>query len=173
MYVAASYLLEQLSELSFPKYLMEHIFKPLSMTSTSLHPSGVKEKGQLSRLATGYEWHAATSTYIPVIITDKPESQGSGCIISTATDFAKWIQALMNRDGPITEAVYSGMVKQRMFKNPDTKDLYPLSSADVYAAGLNSWFYRGYRIIGHSGSEPGYGSFHFFMPDFKFGRHVW
>jgi hypothetical protein len=42
----------------------------------------------------------------------------------------------------------------------------------MYAAGWEFFYYRGYQVIRHDGSVPGFGTCHFFMPDFKFGGAI-
>lgn len=169
MYTVATHLVEDLTKSSFTDFLETRFFAPLEMASSSLQPSAARGKGWGDRIATGYEWDKETSTYKPVPVPDCPEAQGAGSIVTTAGDYAKWVRALMNKTGPITEDVYKSLVRQRTITKPDAEDLTPFTSPTIYTAGLELKYYRGYQIVAHDGAIAGFGSTHFWLPDFKFG----
>lgn len=171
MYTAASYLVEVISGMAFADYLEAKFFKPLGMISTNLQPTRAKGRGLGDRIATGYFWNEDTNEYEAIEAWDCPEGQGAGSIITTAEDYLKWVRALMNREGPITEDVYKGLVKMRIIPEPDPHDksLATNCSPIAYAAGLEVQWYRGTLIISHDGSIAGFGSTHFFVPSLKFG----
>lgn len=172
MYTAASYLVEVKSRQSFAKFLHERLFQPLDMKSTCLQPKTARAKGFGDRIATGYHWYKDSSTYQGFQSPDCPEGQGAGSIISSVTDFAKWVQALMNRKGPINEKVYQGLIRMRSFVNPNARRLKPHSSPAAYAAGLEVHYYRGHMVVGHNGTIDGFGSRFFFVPSFNFGAVI-
>lgn len=75
----------------------------------------------------------------------------------------------MNKEAPINDEIYKGLTTPRIFSNPDDDDLDPFCSWQGYAAGLESYFYRGHQIVQHDGLISGFSSVHFFVPDFKVG----
>ncbi|EAW09100.1 beta-lactamase family protein [Aspergillus clavatus NRRL 1] len=172
MYTVATHLVESKSGERFPDYLEHHFFQPLEMNSTNLQPSRACHKGLGDRLAMGHSWDDETSTYRSFPATDCPEGQGAGSIITSANDYIKWVKAMLYKEGPITEAMYSGVTKPRTIQDPDGKNMEPFSSPILYAAGWEVFYYRGYAVIGHDGSVPGFGSRHFFLPEFNFGAVV-
>ncbi|KAH7019019.1 beta-lactamase/transpeptidase-like protein [Ilyonectria destructans] len=172
MYTAASYLVEVKSGQSFAEFLHERFFQPLDMKSTGLQPKTARAKGFGDRIATGYHWYKDSSTYHGFQSPDCPEGQGAGSIISSVADFAKWVQALMNRKGPINEKVYQGLIRMRSFVNPNARRLKPHSSPAAYAAGLEVHYYRGHMVVGHNGTIDGFGSRFFFVPSFNFGAVI-
>lgn len=172
MYTVASYLVEVKSQKPFSDFLQDRIFQPLGMQSTSLQPERARRKGHGDRIATGYYWDKAESTYHEVQNPDCEEAQGAGSIITSANDFIKWVKALINHEDPITNRLYEGLVRGRTLKNPSAKRLKPFSSPAVYAAGLEVHYYRGHMVVGHDGGISGFTSRFFFMPDFKFGAVI-
>ncbi|KAK5631412.1 hypothetical protein RRF57_007126 [Xylaria bambusicola] len=169
MYAVATYLIEQKSGLAFADFLHEHFFKPLEMHSSHLQPTRAKSFGVGDRIATGYHWDEKSERYVGFEVWDSPEDQGAGSIITSANDYLKWVKALMNQEHPIDEEVYKGLIRMRSFPEPDPEGQMPLTSPEVYAAGLEVFYYRGHMVVGHDGGIPGFGSKHFFVPSLKFG----
>ena len=168
MYTAMAYLVEVKTGKPFSKYLEEAIFRPLGMDSTYLHASNTRKAGLEDRIATGYAWPEDEQKYRIVTAMDQPEAIGAGNILTSANEGIKWIQAMMNHDGPvITKDVYKGIVRPRIIEEEVSK--FPFTSQSMYCSGWYTSYYRGYRIIEHDGGDFGFGSTHFFLPDLKFG----
>ncbi|THC98304.1 hypothetical protein EYZ11_002237 [Aspergillus tanneri] len=172
MYTVATHLVEVKSGLPFADFLHQHFFRPLNMQSTSLQREGARAKGLQDRIATGYIWSKETSMYHGFQSPDCPEGQGAGSIITSVNDFIRWVKALVNRENPINEHVYQGLVRMRTLMNPDARRLKPFTSPAVYAAGMEVYYYRGHMVSGHNGVIPGFASRFFFLPEFKFGAVI-
>lgn len=172
MFTVATYLVEKKSGLSFSDFLDEHFFQPLDMRSTNLQPKCARAKGLGERIATGYAWDEDNETYHGFQSPDCPEGQGAGSIITSVNDYIKWVKAMMNHEAPITKEIYNGLLKPRAFHSPSFENLRPLTSLTTIGAGWEVCFYRGYMVVCHDGSVPGFGSRHFFLPDFKFGGAI-
>ncbi|KAL1845512.1 hypothetical protein Plec18167_008566 [Paecilomyces lecythidis] len=169
MFTVATHLVEKKTGISYSDFLHERFFGPLDMHSTNLQPERARAKGLGDRIATGYFWDEKAQKYQGFQTPDCPEAQGAGCIITSVNDYIKWVKALMNHEDPVTEEVYKGIVRSRSFENPDEKHLPPFTSPRAYGAGLGTFFYRGHKIVSHAGLVAGFGSWHFFLPDVKFG----
>ena len=172
MYTVATHLLEVKSQHLFSEVLQAQLLEPLSMTSTSLQPSTARDKGMGGRFATGYFWHKPTRSFRDFEMRDQPEAQGAGSIITSANDFILWVKALINREEPVTEKLYQGLVRLRSISTPGLGRLKRHKSPSFYAAGLEICFYRGYMLVGHDGGEPGFTSRFFFLPELKFGAVI-
>ncbi|KAI1295132.1 beta-lactamase family protein [Xylaria venustula] len=172
MYTVATYLVEKKSGLAFADFLQEHFFGPLGMSSSHLQPERAQSFGLGDRIATGYTWDEENERYTGFPAVGTPEAQGAGSIITSVNDYIKWVKALMNKEHPIDEEIYKGLVKMRMFASHDPKDRAPLSSPVVYTAGLEIFYYRGHMVVGHDGAISGFGSRHFFVPDLKLGGAI-
>ncbi|EPS36599.1 hypothetical protein H072_9856 [Dactylellina haptotyla CBS 200.50] len=174
MYTAAAYLVENKTNTPFDEYLVQNIFKPLGMNSTYLHPKNTRAAGLGDRIASGYSWLEDEKRYIPVSCIDMPEAIGAGNIMSSVDDAIKYIKAMIDHQSePITESVYNGIVRGRMITDSLEDPLQPLTSPAIYASGWQVSYYRGHCIIEHDGSEAGYASVHFFLPDLKFGGVIY
>jgi hypothetical protein len=169
MFTVATYLLEKQSGLSFSDFLQERFFRPLGMHSTNLQPERARANGLSDRIATGYAWQEKIEEYKGFQSPDCPEADGAGSIITSVNDYIKWVKAMMNNEDPITAEVYNGLVKLRSIEDPEMDELPPFTSMTAYAVGWEVLFYRGHKVIQHSGSVPGFGTRHFFLPGFKFG----
>ncbi|KAI1438939.1 beta-lactamase family protein [Xylaria sp. CBS 124048] len=169
MYTVATHLIEQKTGLAFADFLQERFFTPLQMNSTHLQPARAKAAGLGDRLATGYAWDDKQEKYAGFEALDTPEAQGAGSIITSANDYLKWVKALMNREHPVDEEVYRGLIRLRSFSTRDAEDREPMTSPLAYAAGLEVFYYRGYMVVGHDGAVAGFGSRHFFVPEVKLG----
>lgn len=169
MFTVATYLVEKKSGISFSDFLHSHFFQPLGMHVTNLQPECARAKGLGDRIATGYSWNRETAEYREFQSPDCPEAQGAGSIITSVNDYIKWVQAMMNHEGPISPELYKGLVKSRILQNPDAIDLRPLSSPTACGLGWEIFYYRGYMVVNHDGEVAGFGSCHFFLPEFKFG----
>ncbi|PFH58189.1 hypothetical protein XA68_14046 [Ophiocordyceps unilateralis] len=190
MYTVASYLVERVSGLPFTDYLEARLLQPLGMMDTCLQPARARAKGLGDRIAKGYVWDESAGKYDETPCDDDaPEAQGAGCILSSANDYIKWVQAMMNRSGPISDDVYQGLVKQRIRQGDDdvpddvVEDAEAESGASsrsetppppplYYAAGWEVRKYCKHTIVSHDGSEEGFRTNHFFVPELKFGGVV-
>lgn len=172
MYTVATHLLEETTGVKFPDFLEERFFQPLGMTSSNLQVSRARAKGLGSRITKAYVWHKDRNEYLEAQVLDAPDSQGAGCIVTSVNDYVKWVKAVMNKEGPITEEVYKGMVRMRMVEDPDREDAVPQTSPNVYATGWTTYNYRGHSKIEHGGWVWGMVGNHFFLPDLKFGGMI-
>lgn len=172
MYTVASYLVEHLSGLEFSEFLQLNIFEPLDMHSTNLQPGLARSKGLESRMTPGFAWDKESETYCQFWSPHSPEAQGAGSIITSVNDYIKYVKALMNKDGPFSESVYDGLIKWRIPCETSYAKLRPHTSPALYAAGWEVRWYRGYLVVSHDGSIPGFATTHFFLPDLKFGAAI-
>lgn len=173
MYTVAAYLVEKSSGMPFAEFLQNHFFAPLGMDSSHLQPDAAIAAGLGDRIAMPYIWHD-DGKYMPIPLTQGEEDEGAGSIFTSADDYIKYVKAMMNQEGPISKDVYRGIIKPRIFVNPnaDIDDLDPRTSWIAYAAGWETCYYRGYKIIMHDGLSNGFGSSHFFLPELKFGAVI-
>lgn len=169
MYTVQAHLVEKKTGLSLADFLQATFFAPLDMPSSSLQPSLARARGFDDRLAEGYTWVAKEARQAPVPMVECPEANGAGSIITSVNDYIKWVRALLHRQGPVTDAVYAGLVRGRTLTDPDGKDLQPHSSPGIYGAGLESDYYRGHLRVEHGGGVTGFGTKQQFLPAQEFG----
>ncbi|KAF4997430.1 hypothetical protein FGRMN_3794 [Fusarium graminum] len=172
MYTVLTHLIEVKKKQPFDEFLQERIFDPLGMNSSSLQPQATKARGNGSRIAKGHIWDKTTSSYREFEAINCPEGQGAGSIVSSANDFIKWIKALIDREGPITENVYKGLTRSRSSRPPNNRQKKSNIGQIFYTAGMEFYQVGSYDIFGHSGDITGFGSRFVFIPGLKFGAVV-
>lgn len=122
-------------------------------------------------MAKAYNWQEDHQAFVPVDYQETPEAIGAGSIFTSANDYIKWVKALMDQEPPISADVYKGLVKPRAIQDPepDAEEEDPFTSPILYATGLETYHYRGHKIVVHDGLISGFASCHFFLPGIKFG----
>ncbi|MDR6625145.1 serine hydrolase domain-containing protein [Caulobacter segnis] len=94
------YIVEKLSGESLPVFMEEHIFAPLGMKDTAFYVPAEK----MGRLAALYDADPATGKLVPAVegawrdVSRSPAAPlGGGGLLSTAGDFARFAQMILNR----------------------------------------------------------------------------
>ena len=135
-------LIERLSGRSLPHFMQERIFGPLGMTDTALHTPPEKRH----RLATLYR-ASKSRGLVPVANPLMPDHEappalasGGGGLISTAADYARYAQMLLNNG----EFAGARIVRPAAARLQMSNHL----PADMLAAGFG---------VGHQQIRPGFG----------------
>jgi CubicO group peptidase (beta-lactamase class C family) len=107
---AAARIVEVVSGMTFNAFLQNRLFDPLGMTNTTFYPTAT----QWAQLATAYAKNKDTG--VLQAVPPRPEfgprdrpPQGNGGLYSTATDYARFCQVLLN----------GGSLKGRRYLSPD------------------------------------------------------
>ncbi len=120
---AAGRIVEVVSGMTFDAFLQKRLFDPLGMTNTTFYPTDE----QRTRLATAYEKNKDTGALGPVPPrpefgpTDRPP-QGNGGLYSTATDYTRFCQMLLN-GGSFEGQRYLSAAAMKLLSTPQTGDL--------------------------------------------------
>ena len=170
MYTVASHLIEVKTGRSFEHFLREKFFQPLGMNSTHLHPPST----EVSRdhMASGHQFDKAIGQWSVFDIPYAPEAQGAGSIVTSSADSIKWVQAMLHRRSPISEASYKALIQPRILIDPENEELDPFCSHQLYCLGWETYHYRGHHVVIHEGLVDGFGSAHFFLPAHGFGAVI-
>src|SRR2546421_3352685 len=120
---AAARIVEVVSGTTFDVFLQQRLFDPLGMTNTTFYPSEQARK----KLATAYAKNKDTGLLEPV--PPRPEfgprdrpPQGNGGLYSTATDYARFCQMLLN-GGTLAGRRYLSPTAMKFLSTPQTGDL--------------------------------------------------
>src|SRR6266487_6856695 len=120
---AAARIVEVVSGMTFDVFLQKRLFDPLGMTNTTFYPTAE----QRARLATAYAKNKDTGLLEPVPPRadfgqpDRPP-QGNGGLYSTATDYGRFCQMLLN-GGTLEGHRYLGAAAMKFLTTPQTGDL--------------------------------------------------
>jgi CubicO group peptidase (beta-lactamase class C family) len=171
MFTVAAYLVEVLSGMPFADFLQKRIFDPLGMQSTFVQPEVAQRSGLGSNLSVGYQWSQERKAYFTIPYQNVPEAVGAGSIVTSTTDYIKWVQAMLSQSSPLSPTLVQDLIAPRIICNgSDTPDeMEPWTSFEMYALGWEVYFYRGVRVVRHGGSISGFSSLHFFLPEHGLG----
>jgi CubicO group peptidase (beta-lactamase class C family) len=120
---AAARIVEIVSGMSFDEFLQKRLFDPLGMKSTTFYPT----EAQRARLVTAYAKNKDTGALEPVPPRpefgprDKPP-QGNGGLYSTAPDYARFCQMLLN-GGSLHGHRYLSAEALKFMTTPQTGEL--------------------------------------------------
>ncbi|KAJ6440119.1 penicillin-binding protein [Purpureocillium lavendulum] len=164
MYVALGHALETVAGKTLDDLCREKIWAPLGMSSTYFKPD-VAEKSTRD-FATGYYWDKSSGKYCEVPRMDVAELGAAGAIVSTASDYAKWIKCLLEETEPLSSAVHKDIRAPRMIGTTA-----PMAGMDVslYALGWVRTIYKGQIVYTHAGGLDSVGAQVFWLPGVRFG----
>ncbi|MDB5279139.1 MAG: serine hydrolase [Ferruginibacter sp.] len=137
-YVLLSYIIQQVSGMSYWQAVRKYIFTPLKMNNSGFDFIHVAR----DKKATGYDFLMGSSRQ-PADITDSTGPFGAGAIYSTVTDMYKWHLGLQ---------AYKVVNKKWMDK------AYTPCALHNYGYGWQIDSVYGRKMVSHSGSISGFGS---------------
>lgn len=138
-------IIEDVTGMSYERYVRERIFDPLGMRDTDV----LRSERIVSRLATGYELTPRGAK----AVTDREWiGKGASAIYSSTRDLARYVSALLgggsNEHGTILEPRTLAMMFEPHFQQ------------DPRLPGIGLAFFRheisGHRVVGHDGRMPGF-----------------
>lgn len=172
MYTVASHLIETVTGETYSNFVRKRLWEPLGMFNTYHDIPSVQAANAKARLATGHHWNKEIGTYLTVPSYAQPEGQGAGCVFSSTGDYAKWVRALIQCSGPLSEETCTELIKGRTIVPYEGKDALPLYGHSLYALGLIVESYRGHKVVGHDGSFYGFKALMRYLPKQNWGLVV-
>jgi CubicO group peptidase (beta-lactamase class C family) len=169
MFSVATHLIETVTCESYPDFVRKRIWEPLGMTNTYHDTPAVEAGNAKARMAMGYHWDKEIKEYFEIPSYAQPEGQGAGCVFSSVADYAKWVRALVQRSGPLSEDAHKEMVKGRTIVPFEGNDALPFYGHASYALGLIVESYCGHVVVGHDGSFDGFKAMMRFLPGNDWG----
>lgn len=177
-YAIVTYISEKLGRKRWEDLIQTELFQPLKMNSSTF----ASTTRDFSKVATGYK-NGPGSRLVPVqekLTREWAKWAGSNSILTNGIDYAKWMNFHLN-DGKDKARIC--LLKKESFAKLHTphnlikpmgkyfrQPLVPVTTADTsYAFGWKNGYYRGYRILHHTGSTFGYSSMVTLFPDLKLG----
>ena len=120
---AAARIVEVVSGMTFDAFVQKRIFDPLGMKDTTFYPT----EAQRARLATAYAKNKDTGALEPVpprsdFGSRNSPPQGNGGLYSTATDYARFCQMLLN-GGTFDGRRYLSERAMKLLTTPQTGDM--------------------------------------------------
>lgn len=164
MFGVLTHVVETLTGGRLGNLLRKVLWEPLGMDSTYLYLDDAKKSGH--DLSRGYWWSEKNESFVAMPLFPTDEVSGAGAAISTVLDYAKWIKALLRKDGVLSEAVHDDIRKPRFIFNQ-----YPAPGVDVtlYSLGWFRTVFHGELAYWHSGSTVTHGTLVYWLPERDYG----
>ena len=168
-YSLVGYLVQKLSGTPYKKYIQEHVWSPIGMTSTTFEPG----PETIERLAIPYVVDEKTHAQIPALQL-KASVWPAGLVYGTVLDQANWLIMNLNGGAIKGKRIIDQNLLDQMFTRQYEKFKGPIEGiwgSKTAAFGLTWWLDErgGDRYFAHSGSVPGYTAFLLGNRDRKLG----
>ena len=168
-YSLVGYLVQKLSGSPYKKYIQEHVWSPIGMTSTTFEPG----PETIERLAIPYVVDEKTHAQVPALQL-KASVWPAGLVYGTVLDQANWLIMNLNGGAIKGKRIIDQNLLDQMFTRQYEKFKGPIEGiwgSKTAAFGLTWWLDErgGDRYFAHSGSVPGYTAFLLGNRDRKLG----
>ncbi|GMG07650.1 unnamed protein product [Aspergillus oryzae] len=110
---------------------------------------------------------STSSGFVEIDYPEYTELSGAGCMISNVEDYAKWIRCMMYQNEPLSKKGHAALTEPRIASMSGATNPFP--GPHLYALGWRVDYYRGEKIVWHTGSIRGFGSVMMYLPDREWG----
>lgn len=158
-FTLAGFLIEELGGKPYVEQMIERLFKPLGMSSTTFRPT----MAMTYPLSQG---HQVLSDGKPTVVRPFTDDAGywpAGFVFSSVNDLSRFAIAFMNGGKMEAKQVLTPTVITKL--STRYTPVYGYPDARYYGYGLMVHDYRGVRVVEHSGSIQGFGCLLKMAPD--------
>ena len=166
MFAALSHVIETVTGEWLGDVLRTWLWEPLGMRDTYLSLDQALSSSK--HVARGYYWDSTAEKYTAFERMPTEEVSGSGAVITTANDMAKWLQFWLCEEKPLTETGHRTLLRPNI-RVDDGLNTGPFDVPLMYAKGWQTSAYRGHRFWTHHGSMDAFGAQVTFLPDLGLG----
>ncbi|XP_059148723.1 protein flp-like [Physella acuta] len=182
MYGLVTRISEILGGKKWEELMKENLFQPLGMTSTTFSTEADFNRGDI--VVPYAEIHSKLVQVNPEFSRRWADMAGSGSIMSSADDMAKWMNFHLNAsqngtgDQVLKPELLDELHEGKFYVGDETSsDLkypqFPVATSDsVYGLGWRIGFFRGFERISHTGSTLGYRAIISIIPRQKIGIFI-
>jgi len=169
-FLTAGEVLTKITGETWRQYVTKKFIKLLGMNRTLTSTSQLKNT---TNVATPYYFKNGKNIALKWVNWDNIAPAGG--IISSANDFAKWIQLNINK-GTLNGKKYISKTSFNQLTTPHTNFKVRANDEKVhfkaYGLGWSLQDYQGYKVVSHSGGYDGMISKSFFIPEKKIGAII-
>ncbi|KAJ7054958.1 beta-lactamase/transpeptidase-like protein [Mycena amicta] len=159
MYIAGAYVVSKYSGMAYRDFFEERVFKPLNMTSSTMHPDVANATGRFSQT-----WSPLDARRIPFFISEHSADiiADAGGVISSVEDLVIWVKTMLN--GGVDKLGNQTIVPQSTFDLATSAIVISspvgdnITSIVGYGLGWLRNAYRGHEWLWHDGRAPGVAS---------------
>ncbi|OGM45007.1 penicillin-binding protein [Aspergillus bombycis] len=164
LYMTAGYLLETQTGQPLKEFLRSRIWEPLNMTETYFTPTDAQAANE--DIANGY-YVDSDHQFKDAGYPSPKILRGASGVLSSATDYAKWLRAMIHRRPPLSPAGHAAVTGAHSIVLPTV--VPPFSAPSLYGFGWILQSYKGHAVVQHTGAIYGFGSMVIFLPDVQLG----
>ncbi|KNG89873.1 putative penicillin-binding protein [Aspergillus nomiae NRRL 13137] len=146
LYMTAGYLIETQTGQPLKEFLRSRIWEPLNMTETYFTPTDAQAANE--DIAKGY-YVDSDHQFKDAGYPSPKILRGASGVLSSATDYAKWLRAMIHRRPPLSAAGHAAVTSAHSIILPTS--------------------YKGHAVVQHTGAIYGFGSMVIFLPDVHLG----
>jgi CubicO group peptidase (beta-lactamase class C family) len=181
-YIMLAAITELLGNTKWEQLIAQTLFSPLEMTSSSFAAAVDFNDDNVAAPFSTFEGEVGDID--PAFTKQWNSLCGSGCIFSTADDMANWMNFHLSNGKNIhgkqvlPETLVRDLhVSRTLLPSADLSlesiPQFPVTqTGDLYALGWRVGHYRGYQILSHTGSTPGYTAMITLVPSENLGVFV-
>jgi CubicO group peptidase (beta-lactamase class C family) len=167
MYSAAAHLIETVTNQSLQSFLRDNIWLPLDMTETYLSLTDAQDAHR--HISQGF-FVSLDGEITPTNRISTDILHGAGNILSSVSDYAKWISTMLNRWPPFSPAGYKMLFGAHSIASQNP--MGPFITPTLYGLGWMIQAYQGETVLSHGGVQIGYGASVVLVPQRNFGLVV-
>lgn len=164
MYGVASHLIETITNQSLGSYLRDNIWSPLNMTETYISLNEAEraqhDVSQGFYMTKDGNISSTNRVFIETL-------RGAGNILSSVSDYAKWVSTILNHGPPFSQSAYTTLLGSHSIVSHNPVE--PFQTPTLYGLGWMLQAYHGEVILSHEGSQFGYGASVVLLPQRNFG----
>ncbi|HEU4584290.1 MAG TPA: serine hydrolase domain-containing protein [Gemmatimonadaceae bacterium] len=164
------------SGMPYPRYISEHVLKPLGMTSTTLQSAEVDP----ARLAHGYRWQ--DDKWLEEEQLPDGAFGPMGGMLTSIADLSRWVGFMLDawpaRDGAEGETLRRASRREMQqvvryngasaVRDKETGELSLSAGGYGYGLGVRTTCLFN-TVVSHTGGLPGFGSIMLWLPDYGVG----
>jgi len=150
--------------------VQEKIFEPLGMDRSC---TSISDLDSYTNVSAPHTWKGGNLVRVPWLNVDN--TGPAGCINSSASDMARWIQAHLNDGSFDRHEIWGADVQREMFSphtimpRPMLGRLADSTHFGLYGLGWMMHEYRGKKLVYHGGATDGMGAFVAMVPEENLG----
>jgi CubicO group peptidase (beta-lactamase class C family) len=165
MFVVLSHVIETLTGQRLEDAFLTGLWKPPGMLDTYLSLQDALSKSW--HVARGYAWDKDWEQYVPLDWMPTEEVSGSGAVIMSGPDMARWLRFWIREQKPLTPEAHRNIRPPRIVIQGE--DPSPYDTPLMCAQAWNTSSYRGHRFWTKHGGTDAFGALITFFPELDFG----
>jgi len=166
MFGIMGHLVSVLSSKPLVSFLRDKFWKPWGMNSTFLGIDDLKDQGRDDELAQEYMYANDSDTFVRLPHYRFTAGTGAGAVISNVRDYAKYLQAMMEKASPLSQTAYAMLRQPHNLVSPGEE---PWTGPIWYGLAWESSIFGDEIVHYHGGAVNAFFAHMLMIPGKNFG----